>query len=192
MMPEERRKRRHSTNRQSGLLDRQSNSIRQIHTVPGKFAITTTITSSLLTRPNSQVRFVLCQQSGGLCDWRVIVQAVNRSFAFRRGFLSFWRPKGTRTRQPVTQKSLTESEKESIVTKRVPFGELFPFSEFRTTHGLTQNAESFRPRRLRFSASYSRTCGSWLKWREFSIHARRALDRPSLFPLLARTLALSV
>ena len=47
---------------------------------------------------------------------------------FRRGLLSFWgRPKGTRTQQPSTSQRLTALRKESIVTKRVAFGELFPF-----------------------------------------------------------------
>ena len=48
---------------------------------------------------------------------------------FRRGFLPFWRPKETLTRQPTPSQRLRSFQKESIVTKRVPFGELVGFSK---------------------------------------------------------------
>jgi hypothetical protein len=48
--------------------------------------------------------------------------------------------------------ALRLSAKESIVTKRVLFGELFPFAEFRPTTGLTQDADRDSSRRFRFSA----------------------------------------
>ena len=57
-----------------------------------------------------------------------------------------------------TDKCVTAREKESIVTKRVPFGELIFFAEFPPTTGLTPDAESESSRRFVFSACHATTC----------------------------------
>jgi hypothetical protein len=63
--------------------------------------------------------------------------------------LQVWDPiERYRTRYPSLAKRVAPREKESIVTKRVAFGELIFFAEFPPTYGLMHRAESesFRPR----------------------------------------------
>jgi hypothetical protein len=58
----------------------------------------------------------------------------------------------------VYKKWVTAREKESIVTKRVPFGELIFVAEFPPTTGLTPDAESFCSRRFVFFTCHATTC----------------------------------
>ena len=58
----------------------------------------------------------------------------------------------------IAGKLVTPREKESLVTKRVPFGEPFQSAEFPPTHGLTESAESESSWRFVFSACVTRTC----------------------------------
>ena len=67
---------------------------------------------------------------------------------FRRRFLSVLEgPKETRTRQPQLSQRLMDLEKESIVTKRVPFGDPAQTLQNQSTRRLTQTAESRRNQR---------------------------------------------
>ena len=61
-------------------------------------------------------------------------------------------PKGSRNQEVIGRQRLTPREKESIVTKRVPFGEPFSVANFSATHGFTEDAESESSRRLAFYA----------------------------------------
>jgi hypothetical protein len=80
-------------------------------------------------------------------------------FAFRKGFLSFsTHRKGLELSNSTCDKHFEESKKRSIVTKRVPYGELFRLAELPLTHRLTHDAESFASRRVRFSAVSGTTC----------------------------------
>lgn len=56
---------------------------------------------------------------------------------------------------------LRRSPEARIVTKRVPFGELFSWPRNWPTDAFTANAESFRSRRFRFSTSRVTTCAEF-------------------------------
>ena len=109
----------------------------------------------------------------------------------RRGFLPFSPPKGTRTPQPLVPQALTTIAKESIVTKRVPFGELVWFAELPPTLWLTHNAESESSRRLSFPPIWQRLTTSRKTARVRGPSGANASNR-SPGPTLAKTLSLSV
>jgi len=77
-------------------------------------------------------RFVLTSQSQFRTPQKIVSELTAKPpfllthlSQFRNGLLSFrGRPKETRTRQVLCWQALTKSPKESIVTKRVPFGEV--------------------------------------------------------------------
>lgn len=82
-------------------------------------------------------------------------------------------PKGSRTRQPIERQSFTRIKKESIVTKRVPFGELFVFLRTKQTNQLTPDAERSAVGRFAFPAFVLK--GFW----RFRSEARCSLFRES-------------
>jgi hypothetical protein len=107
----------------------------------------------------------------------VVVDASSNSVSTKN------KPKGTRIRQPLRYQRLTSFQKESMVTKRVPFGELFQFAEFRSTIRLTQNAEGESSRRFVFSQGCATTYVKSFRSREFSVRTRA-------MPLLATPAAI--
>ena len=62
-------------------------------------------------------------------------------------------PKGTRTLEPILSERLTSFAKESIVKKRVPFGELVSFLRKEITDKLTHGAERSAAGRFAYSDS---------------------------------------
>ena len=70
---------------------------------------------------------------------------------------------------------LTASEKARIVTQRVPFGELYEFSELSLPVQLTENAESDPPGVFSFSPVFRAVCGIKDQVRNVSV-SRRSLS----------------
>ena len=74
-----------------------------------------------VTRPRTRLGPIKFR---GRAPIRALAHLLTHYRGVRGGFLSFLTPKGTRTPQPLVRQALTTIGKESIVTKRVPFGEL--------------------------------------------------------------------
>lgn len=100
------------------------------------------------------------------------INAAGSGLAYYQSSIPFPKtPKGSRNLQTPVRQALTTFKKESILTKRVPFGELFVFLRTNAPSQLTRNAES--PNLSAFCVS----CLSRKGLRRFRRGPRRSLFR---------------